>query len=104
MSSTFAPRVGGTNLVELAQLRDHLTGSYPADATVSVTVFDAAGAPLSGATNLPMPYDAATKVYRGVLPSTIAFAAGSSYTRVVTVVGSGGDRAVFSKTGVAVAG
>lgn len=105
MSSTnFAPRVGSTNLVELSELLDHIEGDSPTDATVTVTVLDPTGAVLSGANSLPMPYDATAQVYRGVLPSTLGFVVGSAYTRVVTVVGSTGDRAVFSKTGFAAAG
>lgn len=103
-SSIFAPRVGSTNLVELQQLRDHRRGAFPTDATVTVTVLDNTGTPVVGASALPMPYDATTQVYRGVLPSSLPLAAGSLYTRVVTVVGSQGDVGVFTKSGVAVAG
>jgi hypothetical protein len=112
MSSVRSLIIDSTNVVRLKGLRDPLDTTrpivYPTTAIVTCTLFDALGAPLTAATNLPMPYVAGTTghstEYRGVLPSTLPLVLGASYTLKTRAVDLAGDVRVFSKACVAVAG
>jgi len=73
--------VGNTNVLELTGLQNALTAAYINDATVTVTVKDAAGTAVSGETwPLAMSYVAASNGdYRAVLVNGLALLAGRKY-------------------------
>lgn len=86
--------IGSTNEVSLVGLLDESKADgdalqYPTTATVTLTkIADAAGATVSGTTAIAMPYVyglGAESVYRGIVPSTVTFVAGT-YTATVTVL------------------
>ncbi len=83
---------GNDNLLEVRGLRDEVAGSYLNSATVSVTVIDATGANVGGA-SWPMALAYVTGSngnYRGTLPYTLGIAEGSRYTAIVQVNGGPG--------------
>jgi hypothetical protein len=76
--------VGADNDVELPDLQDTVDHSYPQTATVSFTLYDDAGQPMTGATAVSMPFapddNGPGGVYRGVIPHTVALVVNASYT------------------------
>jgi hypothetical protein len=94
--------VGGETDVEIPDLQDTTDHSYPQNATVVCTLYDAAGAPVTGATALPMPFAAGSGVaggtYRGVIPHTAPLVVNASYTLRVTVTDTSGNVRPFTRT------
>jgi hypothetical protein len=79
-----------TNVMRLRKLRNTVTAAIPPSATVVGTVLDPAGAPVTGATNLAMPFDATLSEWRAVVPSTVALVAPGPYkSRVVATLPDG---------------
>ena len=91
--------IGSTNNLELADLRDRISLAYPQDATVVVTLYDAVGAAVVGATALACPWVAPalglSGVYRAIAPSTVVLTA-QTYTAKYTATTTGGVVRVFS--------
>lgn len=105
--------VGATNVVELSKLTDTKLKTFPVDAAVSCSVFDASGAPVANAQNIAMAYEAAVAAnpptpaipaaYRGQILSTVALVVGQEYTERITVT-QGGNTRPFVKHCLAVEG
>ena len=80
--------VDNTNVVELRALTDSVTGEAVTTATVTVTLYDAGGNDVTGATGVSLAHDSAG-TYRGVLPSSVALNRGQSYkAKVAATVGT----------------
>ncbi len=79
------------NLVELENLKNHATGAYINDATVTMTLKDQSGSAVTGATGLSMAYVTGSNgTYRATIPYTISCTSHRSYTVEVTAdAGSG---------------
>lgn len=79
--------VANTNIIELRFTRGAIEDQFVNDATVSVTVKDAAGANVAGVTwPVAMPYVAASDgVYRAIIPHDAALVAGRQYTAEISV-------------------
>lgn len=79
--------VANTNNLELLGLQNASNGAYVNDATVTVTVKDAAGVNVSGETwPISMDYVSASNGnYRCVLAHTISFSSGATYTAEINV-------------------
>lgn len=76
------------SFIELASLTERESGNPIIDAAVGVTIYDSAGAEVTGESwPLAMPYDAGTLSYKGVTSNTLGLVAGDQYK--VTVVASG---------------
>lgn len=75
--------IASTHIVTLTKLRDDENGDYLESSTVVVTLLDAAGAAVVGATDITLTKVVGTSgrntKYRGVFPSTITLTA-QSYT------------------------
>jgi hypothetical protein len=73
-------------------LQNVITGDYPEDATVTLTIKDKAGANVSGAVNLPMPHVSGTTgdqtKYRVIVPAGTPPKLGH-YTGTITAVADG---------------
>jgi hypothetical protein len=99
--------VGSTNVVELTKLKDTKTGAFPTDAVVTVSLFDATNAPVTGAQNISMPYEVASgaipPAYRGQIASTVALVSGARYTEKITAT-QGGNTRLFNVPCLAVDG
>lgn len=84
-----------TNIIELRGLYDEVTGAFPTDAAVTVTLRTPVGAPVDNATDVPMAYVADTSrfntVYRATIPPTVDLS-GTSYTARITVTLTGAAR------------
>jgi hypothetical protein len=81
-----------TNIVELRGFYDEVSASFPTDAVVTVTLLDAASAPVANATALPMAHVGGTRfqsTYRATIPPTVDLS-GASYTArlVATLAGA----------------
>lgn len=65
-----------TNVLRLTDYTDDVTGLPVTNATVTGTLYNPDGTPVTGATNINMPYFAAAGAipaqYRGIIPSTVA--------------------------------
>lgn len=84
--------IGSSTVVELSELRDTVTLQYPQAATADLDLFDPiTGAPVVGATDLPLARDVATSgaatIYRGVIPASVALVAAVYPARVTIVDG-----------------
>lgn len=105
--------IASTNVVELTKLTDKKLKTLPVDAVVSVSLFDAAGAPVTGAQNINMPYEAAVDAappvpaipagYRGQIASTVALVEAARYNEKITVT-QGGNTRLFNVPCLAVQG
>ncbi|MGK2934347.1 MAG: hypothetical protein ACSLFE_03780 [Gemmatimonadaceae bacterium] len=80
------------NYIELVGLQNRITGAYPIDATVTVTVRDSQGVAVSGATDLSATHVAGTSgpatCYRAFVEDTVPLAIGQ-YEATVTAVKDG---------------
>lgn len=77
--------IGNDNEVVIDGLSLASDGTYVNDATLLVTVYDAAGNAVSGWSAVSVAYVAASNGdYRGVLPGTASLTEGASYRLVVT--------------------
>jgi hypothetical protein len=86
-----------TNNIVGRGLRDKNDGSYPVNAAVTMNLTDSAGAPVTGAQGIVMPYVSGTgpqTIYRGVVPHTVALAAGPYNAEVIAVFAAGQRRFV----------
>lgn len=73
--------------------------NWPVDATVTVTVVDAAEAVVANGNAIAMPYIAGTTgadtEYRGVIPSTVALLKNTPYTGKIVATRPGGAKHTF---------
>lgn len=99
--SDFTLRLNSTNLVELKDFID-VDGTRPTTAVVTATYTDSTGTPVTGASAISMPWVASRRRYRGVLPSTVSWVSGATYTETVTAT-VGSDVRTFVKVGTAAA-
>lgn len=79
------------NYLKLEGLLNEITGDYPVDATVTLTLKTRAGANVVGVVDLPVAYISGTgeaSLYRVMAEDTVTIPVGS-YTGVVTAVKSG---------------
>ncbi|MDP9203648.1 MAG: hypothetical protein M3P26_17225 [Gemmatimonadota bacterium] len=81
-----------TNVIRLRKLHNTVTDAIPQTATVTGTVLDPTGAPVSGATNLAMPFDAVLSEWRAIVPSTVGLASGPYKSRVIATLPDGSTR------------
>jgi hypothetical protein len=82
--------VGNSNVVELENLQNNVSGLHDAGATVSLTLYEADGDEVTGEIwPLNMAYDPETLTYRVTMSDGININAGQFYTAVVRAVGSG---------------
>ena len=85
-----------TNVVELRDLTNSVTGVVDEGATVSVTLLDPKGVEVAGETwPVAMPHTSAG-LYRATLSSNIVITPLVYYTAEVTVLGSGSEVAEFN--------
>jgi hypothetical protein len=100
--------VGSTNDVWLTGLQDATDNSYPTNATVVCDYLTPAGALVTGASGLAMPYVAGTTgagtKYHGTIPASVVLSVGTTYTERVTATDFSGNVRVFNSPQVAVAG
>lgn len=89
---------GNDNILEVASLKNELTGEFLNDAVVIATLKDSVGGEVSGDSwPKTMDYLAASNgIYRVTLPHTLGLVIGSRYTVVITVDGSDGVHAEWS--------
>ncbi len=82
---------GSDMLLELEGLTDEASGAVLNGATVSCTLKDSAGVPLTGETwPKAMPYVASTDgVYRAALPTTLVVTPGGRYTAEILAINAG---------------
>lgn len=85
-----------TNLIQLVDLKDRLTGTLPIDADVEADLLTSAGAAVSGGADLPVVYYEATAIdldagYYGRIPSTVVLTENAEY--IVRVVATWNDGA-----------
>jgi hypothetical protein len=77
-----------TNVIDLIGLHAELDGSFINDATVTVTIRDAAGVDLAGAWPLAMTYvPASTGNYRALQSAALPFVAKASYVAIIDANG-----------------
>lgn len=100
--SDFTFRIGSTNVVELRDFEAR-TRQRPTTAVVTVTVKDATNTNVPGAVGIAMPYVTKERLYRGVLPASIAWVDGAVYTETITAT-IGTDVLVKVRTGTAAPG
>jgi hypothetical protein len=80
-----------SNVIELRSLTNSVTGVVDTGASVSVTIQDASGTPVTGQVwPVSMGHDS-DGTYRATLDSSINLIAGRKYTAVVTATGSGSE-------------
>jgi hypothetical protein len=88
-----------TNVVTLSRLKDEVTDDYLDDATATLDLFDANGAPVAGAQGIAMSFDAGATPsagkYRGEIPASVALTDGADYDARVTAVATDGSQRVF---------
>ena len=88
-----------TNVVTLSQLKNEVDGVYVADATATLDLLTAAGAPVTGAQGIAMDIEAGTTArqtkYRGVIPADVALVEGAAYDARVTAVATDGSERTF---------
>lgn len=90
---------GSDNVVQLSGLADTVTGDPIVDAVVAVTIYDGAGAEVSGAAwPVAMPYVLADGVYRVTLPYTVGVVGPATYTQRIVATTITGNRAEFTCT------
>jgi hypothetical protein len=91
---------GSTNVIRVLEYTDEVTELAAIDATVTGTLYDQSGAAVTGATNLAMPYYAASGAiaaqYRGIVPSTVLLP-NETYDLRVTATNANGTR-LFNDT------
>ncbi len=84
--------VASTNVLDLKGLKNQLTGEYPTDATVVVTLLDSNNAEVEGAESITASYVAGTTgsstLYRAELPDTLPIEAGNYKAKVKATKGS----------------
>jgi hypothetical protein len=88
--------IDNSNVIELRELKNSATGAADTGATVSVTVKDSAGDNVAGETWPVSLTHASGGTYRGTLSDAVELVEGAVYTSVVSVTGSGGQKAVFN--------
>jgi hypothetical protein len=82
--------VGADNLVQWDRMTDPSTGSYVNNATVTFTLYTAAGGVISGVENVSMPYVAGSSGrYQGWIPYDTGLVSGQRYKLVITSTWSG---------------
>lgn len=89
--------IGNDNLLEIAGLKNELTGLDLNGATVTVTLLDADGAEVGGEV-WPKALDYVTGsdgIYRCTLPYTLSLTAGRRYTTQITADAGNGLRALW---------
>ena len=88
--TTFA-YVGNTNLVQLNGLKDGSTGLFVNDATVTVTIEDSLGTPISGETfPVTMSYVTGSNGdYEGAVSENLALVDGTTYYAVIDATFTG---------------
>jgi hypothetical protein len=105
--------VGADNDVELgppngAALQDTTDGSYPINATVVGTLYDARGTAVPNATAIPLAYvngtTGANTLYRGVIPHTVTLIVGAAYEFRATATDASGNVRPFNLACIAVKG
>jgi len=86
--------VDNTNVLDLIGLKSEIEDQFINDAVVTVTIKDAAGEEVLGATwPMPMIYVVSSNGdYRSILTDELILAPGASHTAVIHAVGSGPDR------------
>lgn len=95
MSNLVTLYLGGDTILEVAALKNELTGADLNAAAVAVTLVDPAGVEVGGDTwPRSLAYVTGSRgTYRATLPYTLALAANARYTAVVTVDAGEGLRA-----------
>jgi hypothetical protein len=84
-----------SNVIELAGLKNSVTGMADTGAAVAVTLLDSAGVAVVGETWPLTMSHANDGLYRVTLSHDIIISALSRYTAVVDVTGSGGEAATW---------
>ncbi len=85
-------RIGSDSDVLLWGLKDAGSSTYISTATVTFSLFTAAGSLVSGASGVSMPCDDATRgSYSGVLPHTVALTEGAEYYILITATAVDGS-------------
>lgn len=73
--------------LEISGLQDGISAAYINDATVTATLYDSAGAAVTGINALALPYVAASNgIYRGLVPDSFDPAEGRGYRLVIAAV------------------
>lgn len=80
-----------SNVIELRDLTNSVTGAADTGASVQVTITDASGIELSGETWPVLMAHAFAGTYRATLSSSINLVAGRYYRAVVEATGSGSE-------------
>lgn len=79
-------------VIELSALADGISGAYVNDATVSVTIKDAAGSTVTGGGPTTLSYVTDSDgVYRGVVDKALAISERVTYFAEITAASSGRD-------------
>jgi hypothetical protein len=79
-----------TQVVQVTELQDEVTGQFLVSASVTATLFDRRGNPDPVFNNIAMSYvPGSDATYQGVVPATFNAAIGGGYTLVLTAVQSG---------------
>lgn len=97
-----------TNVVTLARLRDDVTGDYLDDAEATVSLYDADGAPVADAQDIPMSFTPGTRAsegkYHGTIDATVTLIANAVYDARVTALAADGSTRLFHLACTAVRG
>lgn len=88
--------IDNSNVIELRELKNSVTGAADTGASVSVTVKDSAGDDVAGETWPVSLAHASGGTYRGTLSRSLTLTEGGVYTAVVSVTGSGAETATFN--------
>jgi hypothetical protein len=74
-----------TQVVQITELQDQVSGQFLVNANVVATLFDRRGNPDPVFQNIPMSYVAGTDAtYEGIVPATFSPKIGGGYTLVLT--------------------
>ncbi len=91
-------KVGSTNTLEIAELKNTVTGDYPTDATITADLLDATETPVSGASGISVAHVSGTSgestLYQGTLLHTVALTAGADYTARFTITAGSNVRRI----------
>lgn len=90
---------GATHDIEITGFYDRVSNTYPVNATLVMTLYDQAGNPVTGATNITLAYVSGTvgaaAIYRGKLPKTVALTRHTTYRAVAIGTDAAGESGVF---------
>ena len=103
MSNINVLLVGNDNILEVASLKNELTGAFLNAATVTVTLKDAANVNVAGDTwPKTMAYvTGSAGIYRATMLYTLALVADARYSAVISVNGGAGLQAAWTMECVA---